>query len=157
MTNRKLKEMDMKILKTGLMVVVAVLSLAQTSIAQAEGMNLLRYSEEEKHIFIGKQWEGRKEVWVGKYVGKNHRLVTVDFQGATITLREQRAFGIVGARITETRYYSNTGYVYAKFALDGNTDFRSGEWSQTWYFWADVNYSISVYDGTSATNAKNSY
>ena len=147
----------MNILKTGLMMVVAVLTLAQTSNAQAEGMNMYRHYEVEKHIMIGKDWQGRKEVWVGQFVGKNHRLVTVDFQGATITLREQRAFGIVGARITETRYYSNTGYVYAKFVLDGNTDYRSGSYSKTWHFWADVNYSISVYDGTSATNAKSSY
>lgn len=147
----------MNILKRVLVVVVAVLSLAQTSNAQQEGMNLVRHYDEEKHIFIGQEWKGRKEVWVGKFVGKNHRLVTVAFQGAKITLPEQSSMGIVGARITETRYYSNTGYVYAKFALDGNTDYRSGAWSDTWYFWSDINYSISVYDGTSATNARNSY
>lgn len=147
----------MNILKSALVVVIALLTLAQTSSAKAENMNMVSHHNVEKHIFIGQEWNGQKEVWVGKFVGKDHRLVTVDFQGAKITLLEQRRMGVVGARITETRYYSNTGYVYAKFVLDGNTDFRSGAWSKTWYFWADINYSISVYDGTSANNARNSY
>lgn len=142
----------MNILKTGLMVVVAVMSLAQTSNAKAEGMNLYRYYEEESQMNVSWLWAGNKEVWVGKYVGKDHRLVTVDFQGAHVGFYTASNLQSVGARIDETRYYSNTGYVYAKVVLDSSTFNGVGR-----SFRATVNYSVSVYDGTSATNARSSY
>lgn len=145
----------MNILKSTVMVVVALLTLGQMSDAKAEGMDLVGHYELERKVAVSWTWGNQRVIWVGKNVGKDHSLVTVNFQGAKVSLLEGYRglyLGSVGARITETRYYSNTGYVYAKIVVNART---YSDKAQT--FIADVNYSINVYDDTSARNARSNY
>ena len=142
----------MNIFKSTFLVVIAVLSLVQTSSAKAKDMDILRHLNVEKSVVVSYDWNGHKDVWVGHYVGKGRRLVVVNFQGAKISTSYSYDMGVVGARVVDTRYYGDTGYVYTKIALDGDTDKRAGLG-----FHATFNYSITVYEGTLANNAKSTF
>lgn len=141
----------MNILKSALVVLVALLTMVQTSSVNAEGMDLVRHFDVEKEMRITFDWNGHREVWIGHNIGKGHRLAVVDFQGAKIS-NTKFSFGVVGARVIDTRYYADSGYVYAKFALDGDTR-RSDGLS----FDVVFNYNVTVYDGTHAGNARSTY
>lgn len=138
----------MSILKTVLVMVVTVMSLAQASSVQAEGMDMVKRYDLTRTFVVDALWHGHKKVWIGQYIGKNHSLVTADFQGVTIgqpsKVREQS-----GARLIETRYYADTGYVYTQIILDSNT----GSIIQTGYH-ATVSITLTAFEGTSVNNAR---